>query len=288
MILVEISGGLGNQMFQYACGKALALRNNDMLALDLSWYEVPGRRDFQLTHYNISHVKCDNAGLLSLKTAHRCRRWIESVFRKNRRIRENGFGYDGSVLSAKGNIYLQGYWQSEKYFLDCKEAIAKDFCLSEKLDRSNEEWADKIKSSRNSVSIHIRRGDYLSQPENREIYAELSVAWYCNALRIMEALLGEMNLFIFTNDIPWVRANFLFDAPMLFVDANDENNGYKDMYLMSLCNHHIIANSTFSWWSAWLNRNPDKIVITPRKWFKKEDMNHDDLAPDDWIVLPSC
>ncbi len=287
MILVEVSGGLGNQMFQYACGKALALRNNDRLALDLSWYETPGRRNFQLKHFDIKYDPCDNAGLLSLKNAHKFRRFGEKVLHGNHRVREHGTGYNGTVCNAKGNLYLQGYWQSEKYFSDCRDAITEDFRLADEPDDTNRAWADKIRQADNAVSLHIRRGDYITVPENQTIFMELSADYYKNSLKIMEALSGSMSLFIFTNDIPWAQENLKYDAPMFFVDANNEENGYKDMHLMSLCDHNIIANSTFSWWGAWLNKNRDKIVIAPRKWFKKEDMNHNDIIPDEWIVLPS-
>lgn len=287
MILVEVTGGLGNQMFQYACGKALAIRNNDRLALDFSWYEEQEERAFQLWRYAVKYEECKNAGLRSLRTARKLRRWGERIISGNRRIREKFTGYDDSVFHAKGNLYLQGFWQSEKYFCDCKETIREEFCLVEQLDDENRAWADRILQSRNAVSVHIRRGDYLTVPINQATFEELSMDYYNNGLKIMESLLGEMNVFVFSNDLPWAKANLACNAPMFFVDANDENNGYKDMHLMSLCEHNIIANSTFSWWGAWLNRNRDKIVISPRKWFKREEMNHDDILPDDWIILPS-
>ena len=287
MVLVEVSGGLGNQMFQYACGKALAIRNNAALALDLSWFERQELRQFELWRYAIRHEECAHAGLLSLRTAHKLRRWGERLLFGNRRIREKSTGYDDTVFHAKGNLYLQGFWQSEKYFRDCKEPIKEELCLVEPLDAANQAWANKIQQSKNAVSVHIRRGDYLTVPANQVTFEELSIEYYNNALKIMEALLGEINVFVFSNDLLWARENLISDAPMFFVDANDEHNGHKDMRLMSLCSHNIIANSTFSWWGAWLNRNPNKIVISPRTWFKKEDMNHDDIIPEDWIVLPS-
>ncbi|MBO6236685.1 MAG: alpha-1,2-fucosyltransferase [Schwartzia sp.] len=287
MVLAEVSGGLGNQMFQYACGKALAIRNSDRFSLDFSWYDRQDGRTFQLWRYNIDYEECDNAGLKSLRTAHKFRRWGERLLFGNRRIRENGTGYDDSVFRAKGNLYLQGFWQSEKYFRDCKRTIENEFCLVEELDVENRAWAEKIRQSRNAVSVHIRRGDYVTVPVNQEIFAEVSLNYYNDSLKIMGSLLGEMNVFVFSNDLPWAKANLVSDAPMFFVDVNDENNGHKDMHLMSLCGHNIIANSTFSWWGAWLNKNREKIVIAPRKWFKKEELNHDDIIPDEWIVLPS-
>ena len=287
MILVEICGGLGNQMFQYACGKALALRNRDTLALDLQWYDTPGRRDFQLRHFKIQYAKCMDEGLLSLRKAWVCRCWYEKLFHRNRRLREKSPGYNAKVFNGQGNLYLQGYWQTEKYFVDCKEAIAQDFSLAEKLDERNKDWADRIAASKNAVSIHIRRGDYVSIPANQQLFVELSSAYYQKSIERMQAMLGEINLFVFTNDIPWAKDNLLFDVPMAFVDANDEENGWKDMYLMSLCDHNIIANSTFSWWGAWLNKNRDKIVVAPRRWFKKDDLNHEDIIPNGWIAVPS-
>ncbi len=286
MITMRICGGLGNQMFQYACGKALAIRNNTELFLDLSWYEESeDRRKFQLDIWNTDFKICQDERWLKLKETTKWQRLKSRMLDNIRVVREKDMQFDRNIPVMYGNVYLTGSFQSEGYFSDIEDIIRKDFTLRSNLVASSEHWADKIRYSTNTVSLHVRRGDYVSVPANLRIYKTLTAQYYKDAVSYLKKLLGEVNIFVFTNDTVWARENLSFDVPTLFVEGNDEDNGYIDMYLMSLCQHNIIANSTFSWWGAWLNANPEKKVITPRKWFNTDELNNNDIIPESWIGM---
>ena len=167
-----------------------------------------------------------------------------------------------------------------KYLNKYRQELLKKFTLREKLDAKNQAMLEKIKSHKNSVSIHIRRGDYLQYNE----YNVLDINYYQEAMAKF-ADMEDLHFFVFSNDIPWVKKNIKFSAAHTFVDLNDELNGYKDMWLMKHCKHNIIANSTFSWWGAWLNENPDKIVVEPLCWSTGSCNKRETQDPEDWEII---
>lgn len=284
MITMMICGGLGNQMFQYACGKALAIRNNTELFLDLSWYEeAKDRRKFQLDIWNTDFKICHDNKWLRLKKTTKWQRFKSRMLDNIRVVREKNMQFDKEILDLRGDVYLTGFFQSEAYFSDIEDRLRKDFTLRDDLSASTECWADKIRSSTNPVSLHVRRGDYVSVPANISMFKMIPVQYYEKAVSYLKNILGEINVFVFTNDQEWVKNNISFDVPTFFVEENDEDNGYMDMYLMSLCHHNIIANSTFSWWGAWLNVNSEKKVISPSLWFNTDELNNNDIIPKSWI-----
>ncbi|NTV98925.1 MAG: alpha-1,2-fucosyltransferase, partial [Chlorobiaceae bacterium] len=182
--------------------------------------------------------------------------------------------------------WIEGYWQSEKYFDAISRDIAREFRIITPLSPKSTE-TKKLIGSTESVSVHVRRGDYVAEDYRGRIHGPLKISYYAEALDIIAQKKRSPHLFIFSDDIPWVKENLRFDFPARYVDHNDERSGFEDLHLMSLCRHNIIANSTFSWWGAWLNRNPTKIVIAPKQWFPDPKMNSltSDLIPDSWIRL---
>lgn len=201
---------------------------------------------------------------------------------------EKKAAFDQDVLNVTGkDIFLSGYWGSEKYFKNIQSIIRKEFTLKESLSPGSKQWEEKIKSAVKSVSIHVRRGDYINTEINRKIYAVVPPEYYYKCIEMLKQKYNDLSVFVFSNDIAWCRENLRFDLPMEFVEGNDEDHGYEDMHLMSLCKHNIIANSTFSWWGAWLNSNPEKMVFYPEKFFNIKDKWHDtiDGYPDDWIKV---
>jgi hypothetical protein len=279
MITTKLIGGLGNQMFQYAIARHLAIKNGDALTLDLS--ELLKRdginytpRNFELDVFDIKYV----AKTLSGDSGSFKDRLTLKYLRK--KVNENGHNFDAKMLDLKGNIHLNGWWQNEKYFKGIENIIRKDFTLKPKAFTGSEILKKKIIST-NSVSVHFRFGDYLSNPTARAFHGILPSDYYKNSIKKMTELVPSPHFFIFSDDVDWVKTNFLFEQDHTFVTPGNQNGAF-DMHLMSLCKHNVIANSSFSWWGAWLNQNPGKIVIGPTKWFNDTPT---EILPSRWIKI---
>lgn len=292
MVISNIIGGLGNQMFQYAAGRALALRNNTELRLDISGFENYAlHQGFELQSVfscaNRIASSDDMKGVLGWQSSPWIRRILSrpafAPLRRKELLFEPYFWYWDGINQAPSNSYLMGYWQSEKYFGDHAATIRSDFAFRRPLDSLNENIIQKIEAS-DAVSLHIRRGDYAKNPKTLSVHGLCSLDYYRAAIELVSSRIGSAHFFIFSDDIEWVRQNLILDFPCEFIDHNKGQESYKDMQLMSLCRHHIIANSSFSWWGAWLNPLPEKIVVAPSKWFTN-DRNVNDLIPAGWIRL---
>jgi Glycosyl transferase family 11 len=206
-----------------------------------------------------------------------------AMFRREAFVVEPYFHYWYGIKNIPCDSYLMGYWQSEQYFADIANIIREDFTFKLPMSQQNAELAKQINQV-NAVSLHIRRGDYANNPETMATYGLCSLDYYKEAIRYIVERVNAPHFFIFSDDINWVKNNLKIDYPYQYVDHNHGTESYNDMRLMSLCKHHIIANSSFSWWGAWLNRNPEKLVVAPQKWFANE-LNVDDLFPRGWITL---
>jgi hypothetical protein len=305
-VVVKIFGGLGNQMFQYAIGRSIAKYNGmDFLIESKSGFKNDFyERRFGLSHFNIIADEVDPK-ILPKKVVKRSRfNFIQRIidFFDNRFpyvnylldskyweiVYEKNLYYNLSVFKFSKNKYLTGYWQSELYFKDIRDDLLNEFSLKHPLDSINYQFSEKIKNT-NSVGVHYRRlhgvSNGLISKSNSTVLGIVSDDYYKKAIEYMRNHNKEMTLFIFSDDINWVRMNVEFNDKVVFVDINGDNNNYLDLYLMSLCKHQIIANSSFSWWAAWLNQNASKIVISPSKWYIDEAMNKNDTIPSNWIKL---
>lgn len=200
-----------------------------------------------------------------------------------RLVVEPHFHYWPGIMEVSHNAYLAGYWQSEKYFSDVAETVRADFTFRLSLSRQNAELAERIGQTM-AVSLHIRRGDYASNPKANAAHGLCSLEYYRQAVQHVAEHIECPEFFIFSDDIAWAKSNLKIDFPCWYVDQNQGAESYNDMRLMSLCRHHIIANSSFSWWGAWLNPHPDKTVVAPKKWFAN-DGNVEDLFPASWVTL---
>lgn len=293
-VIVRLTGGLGNQMFQYAAASRIAIHNNALLQIDLSWYDQRGDwtpRRYELDEFKIPvefATQKEVKDLLSIRKSFFLRGiapFLKSrMFNTNQaHIIEKDFAFDPDILSVTGNIYLDGYWQSYKYFEDVDETIRKDFCFRAGIGSNSRQVEDMIKSCE-AVSLHIRRGDYVTLTSASTYHGLCSLQYYEKAASIIKERLNNPVVFVFSDDIQWAKDHLKFDMPIFFVDYSG-TTAHMDMYLMSLCRHHIIANSSFSWWGAWLNQSSDKIVITPKQWFKDESINTADLIPESWVRI---
>lgn len=296
MVIVRLTGGLGNQMFQYAAARRLAYVNAAPLKLDLSWFAniPPGdtHRQYELHVFSSMQDIASPGEVMSLRGIE-IGRWPKMVkrlvkttglFQNQTCIREKHYHFDPEILRLRGDVYLDGYWQCEKYFEDVAETIRKDFTLRTAPDPINSEIGEVIQNSE-AVSIHIRRGDYVSNAAICQYHGSSSLDYYRAAIAELKARVPNPRFFVFSDEPAWVKENLRSDVPMSYLDHNGADRAYEDLRLMSLCRHHIIANSSFSWWAAWLGDHPEKIVIAPQKWFNREDINTDDLIPEEWIRL---
>ena len=300
MIIVKLNGGLGNQLFQYATGRYLAEKNSTALKLDVSGYETDKFRKYDLHCFNIKEqiASGEEIGTFKQKGKISFSRFISKIqsrlekkssvtFKVNHNktiVKDWKFSFDPSVLEARGNIYIEGYWQSEKYFLPIRNILLEEIVVKYEQDAINKEFARNIQNTE-SVSIHFRRGDYVHNPSTSNYHGLCSYDYYMKAVDQIAQKMSNCHFYLFSDDHTWVNENIKLQYPVTMVDHNDDDTSYEDLRLMSLCKHNIIANSSFSWWGAWLNRNPDKIVIAPVRWFANESRNSQikDLIPETWI-----
>ena len=293
MIIIKLQGGLGNQMFQFAIATILANKNNDFVLLDDSFFKrkekMPGftPRRFELSIFNNTYTKASSSDLLSFQKLS----FLDKLKKKmglNYPVifNESSYAFEASLLCLKSSIYIKGYFQSYKYYQGFENVIKNVFSFPiDTLDKKNKKILSKIKQNY-SISIHIRRGDYINDKITEQYHGVCSTEYYIEALKILTAENKNCLLLFFSDDIDWVQEHLGFlPYSKIFVKHNLQKNSWKDMLLMSSCNHNIIANSSFSWWAAWLNNNPEKKVIAPKEWFRTKDLDTTTLLPEEWIKL---
>lgn len=288
MIVVRLCGGLGNQLFQYAAGRGLAHSRRAELVLDLGWYERTPSSDtsrvYQLSHYPIQARPTTPDEALWCRLHHgRFLPRLPFLPRRWSHRREKSFEFDQQVLGLQDNTYLDGYWQSYRYFEDIIDQIRTELYPIAPFGPQDEKVAVLIAEG-DAVSVHVRRGDYVTHPAAAANHGLCSLDYYRTALARILTQVERPNFFVFSDDPVWTRKNLKMPGPVTFVDHNGSDTAFQDLRLMSLCNHQIIANSSFSWWGALLNQNHEKIVLAPQKWFANE-RNTESLTPDDWIRL---
>ncbi len=287
MRIIRIKAGLGNQMFQYAFYKAI-LKKYGSAKIDLDAFNI------QNFHHGYELEKI--FGIQSLICSDRERKQLSNLGsdviskiklklfgRKSSEYVEKQFNYSDEVFHlGEKNVYFDGNWQSEKYFMNIKDEVRKTFTFRNKLNEKNQRTSDYIKSS-NSVSLHVRRGNYLRKPL---FWGGCNIEYYNKAINIIIERVENPIFFIFSDDMDWCRKNIKIKGhEITYVSWNRGDESYVDMQLMSSCKHNIMANSSFSWWSAWLNDNKNKIVIAPEKWFNSEEINCSDLIPETWLKI---
>ena len=293
MIIARVHGGLGNQMFQYALGRRLALHHGTELLLDLSFFDLKDgthtQRPFELDVFQVKYRRANADDLRPFLEARasrvrRVRDRLLPVFARHPYFAQYGFGFDPRALDLPATVYLDGHWQSEKYFKDAEAALRADFVFTTAQDEVNVAMARPIRGV-NAVSVHVRRGDYATDPTTHAHHGVCDAAYYKAAVQRMLHAHPDSVFFIFSDDPAWARENLRLDAPMNVVDHNHGITSFEDMRLMSLCKHHSSANSSFSWWRAWLNPDPSKIVIAPGQWFRDPAIDTRDLLPATWTRL---
>ena len=302
MKIVKVAGGLGNQMFQYAFARALEARSGEEVYLDTSTYEyMPAHNGFELGRlFAVKYKVAREEDVRRLGT--RPRSLLSKLRRKYCTKRthyiDREFRYDPKVFTLEGDRYLEGYWQSEKYFAPIADSLRREFeFISDPGPQNRQilEEAEKACSAKTPrrhelVSVHVRRGDSLKLQET-QVCTE---AYYRNAFGLARQRFVRPHFLVFSDDLSWCRANLgLGKDDATFVDWNRGADSWRDMWLMSRCGGHIIANSSFSWWGAWLDPNPDKLVIVPDRWslarhgpFSYYRYDFSDIVPESWVRVP--
>jgi len=298
MKIVKVAGGLGNQMFQYAFARALEVQSGEDVYLDTSTYGyMPAHNGFELNklfavQYRVARE--EDIGRLGTRPRSGLSQVRRKYFTKPTHYIDRVFRFDPGVFALKGDRYLEGWWQTEKYFAPIAEKLRDEFRFIADPGERNIHIAvagGRAGSGRNLfVSIHVRRGDSLKLPET-QVCTE---AYYRNALTLARQRLVRPHFLVFSDDLPWCRANLgLGEGNATFVEWNRDADSWRDMWLMSRCSGHIIANSSFSWWGAWLDPDPGKLVIAPDRWtlarqrpFAYYHYDFRDIVPDSWTKVP--
>lgn len=301
MIITKLISGLGNQLFEYAIGRQLSITKGVPLKLDLSFFASQNLRSYKLNHYKINAEIVTAADIAPFRKEMRryqnlhhqtslfakFYRNIEPVF--NPKYTKNYFKehiwwiLEPHVFKTPADVYIDGYWQHHKYFENMQPQIFEELTLKEPLSHEAATWLSAIKNDKSSVAVHIRRGDYVTDSGANYLMGVLPVNYYQQAISYLKQKISNPTFYFFSDDLDWVKNNITTSAPAYYVDGNTD---YVDLDLMRQCSHNIIANSTYSWWGAFLNMNPDKIVIAPEKWSAREDVNKNiQLQFPSWIKL---
>ncbi len=300
MVIVKIFGGLGNQMFQYAFGKALADHYKTELKLDIGGFSATvgdpklGIRVFSLGNFNIK------APIATVEEIAPFKNFTDKVIKKislyfdnrpsyyDKKIilepKANHFCFDENVFrrTRKGDFYCEGFFQSPKYFAAVADDIRQEFTVKHKTDSVNATMLAKI-SSENSVALHIRHGDNANNVA--KAHGVLSLNYYQKALELLSKQEKDLHIYVFSDDPKWAKENLQTNHPTTFVSHNGDAKNYEDLHLMITCKHHIIGNSTFSWWGAWLGLKSGQRVFAPRNYYLEQDVSGTDFYPPTWNVI---
>lgn len=281
MIISKITGGLGNQLFQYAVGKSAALFHNVTLKLDITAYEnYKLHNGYRLDQFAIDAQIANTQEIEKLKGKNHllakvlCKAGI--LKKKSYYAEKERTIYDEKVFSLE-ECYLDGYWQNEQYFLGIRELLLHELTPKLPLGQQAQAYLKQIKNTQ-SVSLHVRRGDYLNHPE----IGVLDLTYYQKAHDYMLSKIGNPIFYIFSNDQPWCKQNLKFIKNAVYI--KDTQTEIDDLMLMSQCQHNIVANSSFSWWGAWFNNYSEKIVLAPKKWVVENPKGYK-WSPNDWVEI---
>ena len=277
LIIVRVFGGLGNQLFQYSFGLYMSKKLNRKVLYDFSYFETNNFREPSILEFNF---KIEKAPYTLVKKYLPFKSFkLNNIY--NRIFNSKSY-YDREIQLnlTQPILFFHGYWQKKIFIVSQIEILRNSLKINNTSVRIKS-LAQKILKS-TSVSIHIRRGDYLLK-KNQKIYKKLSPSFFFEAISFLEKNKSlNFTYFIFSDDISWAKKNFSSIKNIVFVDGNSD---YEDLYLMSLCDHNIISNSTFSWWAATLNKNQNKLIISPKNWFNDRFKSTDELIDNKWITI---
>jgi hypothetical protein len=305
VVILGLGGGLGNQLFQYAFGRRMALANHASLQIDASGFEhmkhpntAIGERTLSLNHFRIAGTFMRRAGpppwtqtWLRRKVIKQWNRLSLVLERRKpyymrREVwepEENHFRFDRCLYERRvaGSVSFHGYWQTEKYFREIEHELRRELVVEDPMKGENLRLGLHMESCE-AVAIHVRHGDNAGAAAALGV---LSLGYYQAAVRELRREVHDPHLFVFSDDTDWARTLIDFDVPTVYVSHNSATQDYEDLRLMAICKHHVLANSTFSWWGAWLGKKPGQIVYAPRRYYQNVDRPNPDLYPETWRLL---
>lgn len=285
MIYTRIRGGLGNQIFQYCVGRALADRLGVELGLDVREYNENSPFEMGLHRFKL-RAEYNPPGLIKHKDDGKFPFVLDRILGRQKHVyKEAHLGYDKAIWSLADGAYLKGYWQSEKYFVESRTQILTDLEITTAPSEMNSKVLHQIDGCL-AVSLHIRRGDYVTNSAYNAAHGTCDLAYYERAVDYLKETLGkDFVVFAFSDDPDWVAENLKLPVDVEYMRHNSSEKNYEDLRLMSRCKHHIVANSSFSWWGAWLNQSPDKIVMAPQRWYMDSKTKNPDILPPEWVTI---
>jgi hypothetical protein len=294
MVIVKLQGGLGNQLFQYAAARSLAARLRTEVKADLSFLldrSIPNIvfRDYDLSIFpGITLPRATEDEVNSLKQplgSGIVGKILSRLIKPNRYCREKGFKYNRRIETLSDPVYLNGYWQSEKYFLRDEALIRQNFAFGPLITPGAAELMKHIQQE-NAVCINVRRGDFVSHAQSSEMLGFVGMDYYEQAIGLFNSRFPDCHYFIFSDDIDWCRDNIQTGRPTTVVSHQYAGPKFADyLQLMTACRHFLIPNSTFAWWAAWLSKGTDKLVIAPKTWFTDKRFDSSDIVPGSWLRL---
>jgi hypothetical protein len=276
MIISKIQGGLGNQMFQYAAGVAAAKRFGTQALADISWFAHQNGDTHRRYELSVFNIKTFNSPFWWNYPVIRDRIYSTIKEPKNLSLSKPFFKLQ------RDKVILSGYWQSEQYFIDVEQEIRKLYSFPKCSNVDIKRLSNQIIHT-NAVSLHIRRGDYANNTKTKAFHGLLPLSYYKKAIDYISSNVSDPVYYVFSDDLDWANKNLKSNHPLVFV--SHDGSAYEDMRLMSLCKHHIIANSSFSWWGTWLNKSKNKIVVAPKVWIKSSTVDTSNIVPTNWIKL---
>lgn len=291
VVVVRLLGGLGNQLFQYAAGLSLAAHHRTELRLDTYFLET-GRKDrpYNLDRFCIEEEFASQRDIARFPGArsdslgsvrYLLQRTLRPYYRRPVFV-ERGFAFDPNFFRTSEDVYVVGYWQSEKYFSRIRDILLKKLALKEQMSGESQSVADTI-SQTHAVSVHVRRGDYASDPRTNQRHGTCPPEYYESCAKLAKERMPDPHFFVFSDEPDWAMQNLKLGDESTFVTSSGPSRAHEDLKLMSMCQGHILANSSFSWWGAWLNPDPNKLVLSPRRWFNEESIDTRDLVPEGWV-----
>lgn len=294
MVIVNLKGGLGNQMFQYAMGRRYAHLSNQVMKLDLGFLRNINHqsnvtiRDYELSAFNIQEDFANEYEIKKYKnTATQILNKLFPHFRTNPYVKEKYFHFDPSILSLMGGRYFDGHWMSEKYFSDIEPIIRAEFTFKTKMIDKAKFLHTQILNS-NSICVQVRRGDYVTNPDVAKIHQTTSLDYFERGVTQIKSILENPVFFVFSDDSKWCEENMKWLENAHFIERELEGEGARNsdyLQLMTACKHFVISNSTFAWWAAWLSVSPGKLVVAPMNWFNKREIITRDIYPSNWIKI---
>lgn len=287
MVIVKITGGLGNQLFQYATGKALAKKLSCELALDLSFYPTQTLRKYELDKFNIKariaetkEISLAGGGNDVVSRLMRKFGLTSVIFPQYIKERES-IKYVEKIDQCKSGAFLDGYWQNPRYFSQIKVELVQEFTPKTSLSAPALIWKERIAQSSTPVSLHVRRGDYIDNAHTNSVHGTCGLDYYRAAVNKVLDTAENPTFYVFSDDIDWCKENLGSLGEVVYID--DTQSAIDDLMLMSFCHHHIIANSTFSWWAAWLGN--DGLTIAPQNWFSDLSRNNTSIYDSAWFLI---